>query len=102
MFDYFEYREKTFTWSLGQLPCLKCKRSDLVSARASFTVMCTVVFVNVVDQNVDLGMCADSQLFVKCLLIVVSCSIVFVVSPLVFSLSCVFAVFLWRRAIRSS
>lgn len=55
--------------------------------------MCTVVFVNVVDQNVDLGMCADSRLFIKYLLIVVSCSIVFVVSPLVFSLSCVFDFF---------
>lgn len=90
MFDYFEYREKTFTWSLGRLRCLKCKRFDLVSAQASFTVMCTVVFVNVVDQNVDLGMCADSRLFIKCLLIVLSCSIVFVVSPLVFSSCCVF------------
>lgn len=54
--------------------------------------MCTVVFVNVVDQNVDLGMCADSRLFIKCLLIVVSCSIVFVASLLVF-LSFVFHFF---------
>lgn len=93
MFDYFEYREKTFTWSLGQLRCLKCKRFDLVSAQASFTVMHAVVFVNVVDQNVDLGMCADSRMFIKCLLIVVSYLIVIVVSPLVFSFCCVFDFF---------
>lgn len=66
MFDYFEYREKTFTRSVGQLRGSKCQRFDLVSAQASFTVMCTVVFVNVADQNVDLGMCADSRLFIKC------------------------------------
>lgn len=58
--------------------------------------MCRVVFVNVVEQNADLGMCADSRLFIKCLLIVVSCSIVFVVSLLVFSFCCVFQFGFWH------